>query len=43
MEQKLKTMNYFNNNHAPTNMEHLKSHSQQEHSIKTNRILFRQQ
>jgi hypothetical protein len=24
MEQKLKTINYFNNNHAPMNMEHLK-------------------
>jgi hypothetical protein len=24
MEHKLKTINYFNNNHAPMNMEHLK-------------------
>jgi len=24
MEQKLKIINYFNNNHAPMNMEHLK-------------------
>jgi hypothetical protein len=24
MERKLRTINYFKNNHAPTNMEHLK-------------------